>query len=87
MKNLLAVLFCLILFSGLASGASLDCGKDGQKACTVSKAAFVGQKPSGCPTGSFFDLIDGGTCWSCPEGLCAYSYACEKRQCMRTTTA
>jgi hypothetical protein len=21
-----------------------------------------------CPRGSFFDLIDGGTCWSCPNG-------------------
>jgi len=22
-----------------------------------------------CPKGMFFDLIDGGTCWSCPRGL------------------
>ena len=25
-------------------------------------------KKSGCPRGTFFDLIRGGTCWSCPRG-------------------
>jgi hypothetical protein len=43
-----------------------NCGTLGQSACSVSPARFAGKKPSGCPAGSFFDLIDGGTCWSCP---------------------
>jgi len=25
-------------------------------------------KNASCPSGSFFDLIDGGTCWTCPKG-------------------
>lgn len=57
----------LLLFAA-GSVAAQQCGGEGQPACTVSPAAYVGQKPGGCPAGSFFDLIDGGTCWSCPEG-------------------
>ena len=26
-------------------------------------------KSASCPKGTFFDLIDGGTCWSCPSGF------------------
>ena len=33
-----------------------------------SKAAKHAKKPGSCPGGSFFDPIDGGTCWSCPSG-------------------
>lgn len=43
-----------------------DCGRFGQPACSVSRAELAGRKPSGCPAGSFFDPVDGGTCWSCP---------------------
>jgi hypothetical protein len=43
-----------------------NCGAFGQPACSVSRAQLAGRKPSGCPGGSFFDPIDGGTCWSCP---------------------
>jgi hypothetical protein len=43
-----------------------DCGKFGQPACSVSRAVLAGRKPAGCAAGSFFDPIDGGTCWSCP---------------------
>jgi len=43
-----------------------DCGGLGRPACSVSNAQLAGRKPSGCPGGSFFDPIDGGTCWSCP---------------------
>lgn len=43
-----------------------SCGALGQPACSVSGARLAGRKPSGCPAGSFFDPIDGGTCWSCP---------------------
>ena len=49
-----------------ASAQPPPCGGEGQRACTVSPAAYVGKKPSACPQGSFFDPIDGGTCWSCP---------------------
>lgn len=33
---------------------------------TFSKATKT--KNASCSSGSFFDLIDGGTCWTCPKG-------------------
>ena len=48
--------------------AALGCGQEGEQACSVAPAAYVGKKPSGCPGRSFFDPIDGGTCWRCPSG-------------------
>lgn len=60
----LAVLLALFTITADAS----NCGGDGQQPCTVAPAKFVGKKPSGCPSGSFFDLIDGGSCWQCPSG-------------------
>lgn len=47
---------------------AMQCGNLDQPACSVAPAAYESQKPSGCPKGSFFDLIDGGSCWSCPSG-------------------
>ena len=32
---------------------------------TVAPAILV--KKVGCPRGSFFDIVDGGTCWQCPD--------------------
>ncbi len=56
-------------FSWLTTAASAaNCGGDGQRPCTVAPAKFVGNKPSGCPGGAFFDPIDGGSCWRCPSG-------------------
>jgi hypothetical protein len=64
-----AALVLSVLLSGAAfSAAAQTCGGEGQRACTVAPAEYVGKKPGGCPAGSFFDLIDGGTCWSCPQG-------------------
>jgi hypothetical protein len=54
------------LFSPAAGAA--NCGGDGQRPCTVAPSQFAGKKPSQCPTGAFFDLIDGGSCWRCPAG-------------------
>ncbi|MEX0709092.1 MAG: hypothetical protein WD078_14100 [Woeseia sp.] len=47
---------------------AMQCGSLDQPACSVAPAAYESQKPSGCPKGSFFDPIDGGSCWSCPSG-------------------
>jgi len=64
MRWIIAVLVLCFCSSGaLAAG----CGGNDQKPCTISEATKVGQKPSSCPKGSFFDPIDGGTCWECPE--------------------
>lgn len=48
--------------------ADMKCGRLNQAACSVAPASYEGRKPSGCPGGTFFDLIDGGSCWSCPSG-------------------
>lgn len=56
---------CLIAVQAVAW--EVDCGKEGKAPCSVSTAKFEG-KGSLCPTGQFFDLIQGGTCWSCPPG-------------------
>lgn len=41
-------------------------------ACAApARAARANAQPAGslaCQTGSFFDMIDGGTCWRCPQG-------------------
>jgi hypothetical protein len=53
----------------LAGGWDVACGGAGQPACAVSKAKFVSKQGGLCPSGQFYDLIDGGTCWSCPAGF------------------
>ncbi len=63
----LLVLAALSLMFSTAADAS-RCGGEGQQPCTVAPATFVGKKPSACPSGSFFDLVDGGSCWRCPSG-------------------
>lgn len=60
----LAALWATLPFAANASA----CGGEGQQPCSVASAQFVGQKPSSCPNGSFFDPIDGGSCWQCPSG-------------------
>ena len=45
-----------------------DCGKEGQAPCAVSEAKFDKGQGWVCPSGQFFDPINGGTCWSCPAG-------------------
>lgn len=66
--------FALALLLGAAeTGHAVDfdamkCGNLGQPACSVAPATYESQKPKGCPTGSFFDPINGGSCWSCPSG-------------------
>lgn len=56
---------CLLAVNAVAW--EVDCGKEGQAPCSLSKTKFEG-KSSLCPTGQFFDVIKGGTCWSCPAG-------------------
>jgi len=66
--------FTLALLLGASeAGHAVDfdarqCGSLGQPACSVAPATYKSQKPEGCPKGSFFDLINGGSCWSCPSG-------------------
>ncbi len=62
-----------LLFGAPATGHAVDfdrmqCGSLGQPACSVAPATYESQKPKGCPKGSFFDPINGGSCWSCPSG-------------------
>ena len=62
----LATATILALFTTVAGAA--ECGRDGQRPCTVAPASFAGKKPAQCPGGAFFDPIDGGSCWRCPSG-------------------
>src|ERR1044072_1425254 len=69
----------------LAGGWDKDCGQEGKAPCAWSEARFVGKQQSGlCATGQFFDLIEGGTCWTCPAGTARTVFAvntdkaCEK---------
>jgi hypothetical protein len=48
--------------------AAAQCGGEGERPCTVAPAKFAGRKPAQCPSGAFFDPIDGGSCWRCPSG-------------------
>lgn len=63
---LAALVALLATFTHAASAP--NCGGEGQRPCTVAPAKFEGKKPSACPGGSFFDPIDGGSCWQCPSG-------------------
>jgi hypothetical protein len=64
----------LIAFVGsaapaLAGGWSVPCGGLDKAPCAFNAAKLEGKQTSGlCATGQFFDLIQGGTCWSCPAG-------------------
>jgi len=51
-----------------AGGWDVSCGQEGKEPCALSKAKFEGGQKGLCPEGQFFDLIEGGTCWSCPAG-------------------
>jgi hypothetical protein len=57
-----------ILVASPSSVSAAQCGKEGERPCTVAAAKFEGRKPAQCPSGAFFDPIDGGTCWRCPSG-------------------
>ena len=63
----LVVATVLALSATTAAGAG-QCGGDGERPCTIAPASFAGKKPAQCPAGAFFDPIDGGTCWRCPQG-------------------
>lgn len=68
----------------LAGGWDKDCGQEGKAPCAWSEARFVGKQGGLCATGQFFDLIEGGTCWTCPAGTARTVFAvntgqaCEK---------
>ena len=64
----LAALFAAPETSHAVDFAAMECGSLGQPACSVAPATYESQKPKGCPDGSFFDPINGGSCWSCPSG-------------------
>jgi hypothetical protein len=51
-----------------AAAWTKDCGKKGKTPCMVSEAKFEGKQGGLCATGQIFDLIDGGSCWTCPSG-------------------
>ncbi len=51
-----------------AAGWDKECGREGKAPCGWSEAKFMGKQAGLCPSGQFFDLIDGGSCWSCPSG-------------------
>lgn len=64
----LAALFAAPETGHAVDFAAMDCDSLDQPACSVAPATYESQKPKGCPGGSFFDPIDGGSCWSCPSG-------------------
>ena len=63
-----ALLLCAPETSRAVDFDAMQCGSLDQAACSVAPASYKSQKPSGCPKGSFFDPINGGSCWSCPLG-------------------
>jgi hypothetical protein len=52
----------------LGGGWEMTCGTEGQKPCAFSVAKFVSKQGGLCAAGQFFDPIDYGTCWTCPQG-------------------
>jgi hypothetical protein len=67
--RLIRILFALLVIVPLHAFAwETACGKEGQKPCSFSPAKFEAKQNGLCRQGQFHDLIDGGTCWSCPEG-------------------
>jgi hypothetical protein len=66
----LSLIPCLLAGSQLASasGWTKDCGGEGKSPCAWSAARLEGKQSGLCPSGQIFDLIDGGTCWTCPSG-------------------
>ena len=60
------LLFCCATLSLFAW--EKDCGKENQAPCSFSDAKLEGKQNGLCPSGQIFDLIDGGTCWTCPAG-------------------
>jgi hypothetical protein len=52
-----------------AGGWAADCGTEGKAPCAFSAAKFEFKQIGLCPSGQFWDLIEGGTCWSCPQGF------------------
>lgn len=69
-----AIVSALVLAVGLNAapaafaGWEKECGKEGKAPCAWSEARFVSKQAGLCPSGQFFDLIEGGTCWTCPAG-------------------
>jgi hypothetical protein len=52
----------------MAGGWNVPCGGLDKAPCAFNAAKLEGKQTSGlCATGQFFDLIQGGTCWSCPR--------------------
>jgi|GEM_PF-5378372 len=43
-------------------------GKACERSVSAQRSRATKQGSAGCPRDSFFDLIDGGSCWSCPPG-------------------
>jgi hypothetical protein len=62
----------VILFSAVVTctveAAPPACGQEGQPPCGWAEATLLRQQSGLCATGEIFDLIDGGTCWKCPDG-------------------
>ena len=52
----------------VAAGWDVACGQEGKPPCTINAAKFEFKQSGLCPSGQFFDLIQGGTCWTCPAG-------------------
>lgn len=72
MKLVHAIWVFFVFAMGFASPEAraweVKCGQEGKEPCAFSKAQFEGKQGGLCATGQFFDLIDGGSCWTCPAG-------------------
>ena len=78
------LLGCLIAIAAPTFAWEKDCGKENQVPCAFSDARLEFKQGGLCASGQFFDLIGGGTCWTCPAGYARTVFAvntgqaCEK---------
>jgi hypothetical protein len=68
--GLRAVLVVLVAGASpaMAGGWKVACGQLDKAPCTFNDAKFEARQGGLCAPGQIFDLIQGGTCWTCPAG-------------------
>ncbi len=90
-KPFISLMIALVLGLVLGGAPSLalaakdntsKCGGNNEAKCSTTSATRK-DGPKNCPSGSFFDLVDGGTCWSCPSGYNRTSAHVKKKNACR----
>ena len=75
-RRFVRLAFAVVAATSIASpifAQAAKCGDEGQAPCfsvwnVINKGNLPALDAFPCPAGQFFDIIDGGTCWSCPAG-------------------